>query len=67
MFTATGYPFLGFVVVVVYELYLLGRGFSPAYKQNSTEFLVDFRELEFFRNLLSSSFEGRDFRFSNGL
>ena len=67
MFTATGYPFLGFMVVVVYELYLFGRGFSLVYKRNSAEFLIDFRELEYFRNLLSSSFEGQDFRFSNGL
>ena len=67
MFTVTGYPFLGFVIVVVYELYLLGRGFSPVYKRNSAKFLIDFRELEYFRNLLSSSFKGQDFRFSNGL
>ena len=67
MFTVTGYLFLGFVIVVVYELYLLDRGFSSFYKRNSVEILVNFRELEYFRNLLSSSFKGRDFRFSNGL
>ena len=48
MFTVTGCPFLGFVVVLVYELYLLGRVFSPIYKRNSIEFLVDIRELEYF-------------------
>ena len=67
MFTVTRYPFLRFMVVVVYELYLLSRGFSSVYKRNSVEFLVDFQELEYFRNLLLSSFKGRDFRFSNGL
>ena len=33
----------------------LARGFSPVYKQNSAEFSVDFRELGYFRNLLSYS------------
>ena len=34
---------------------LLSRGFSPVYSRNSIEFLVDFRELGYFRNLLQYS------------
>ena len=38
---------------------LLGRGFSLVFKRNSAEFLVDSRELGYFRNLLPNSLNGR--------
>ena len=54
MFTAIRYPFLGFVEVVFMNCIFLGKGFSPVYRWNSVEFSVDFRELDYFRNLLSN-------------
>ena len=38
-----------------YKLHFLGMGFSLAYKRNSVEFSVDFRELGYFKNLLLNS------------
>ena len=67
MFTVTGYPFVGFVEIVFMNCIFLGRGFSLVYNRNSIEFLVDFREIGYFKNLLPYSFGGRDSRFSNGL
>ena len=49
----SGYPFLGFVGVFFMNCIFLGRGFSPVYRRNSVEFSIDFRELGYFRNLLS--------------
>ena len=45
------YLFLGFVVVFM-NCILLGRGFSSVFKRNSVEFLIDSRELDYFKNLL---------------
>ena len=52
-FTTTGYPLLGFVEYLLYKLHFLGRGFSLVYKRNFAKILVDFRELGYFRSLLS--------------
>ena len=41
--------------IFFYKLHFFGRGFSPLYKRNSVEFLVDFLELGYSRNLLSYS------------
>ena len=43
-----------FLVVNFINCCFLARGLSSIYKQNSTEFLVDFQELDYFRNLMSN-------------
>ena len=55
MFTVIGYPFLGFVGVVFTNCIFLDRGFSRVYSRNSAKFLLDFRELGYFRNFLPYS------------
>ena len=43
------------MVAIFINCILLGRGFSIVSKRNSIEFLIDSRELGYFRNLLSNS------------
>ena len=55
MLTVIGYLFLRFVGVVFTNCIFLDRGFSPVYSWNSAKFLLDFRELGYFRNFLPYS------------
>ena len=50
-FNAAGYPLLGFVEYLFYKLHFLGRGFSLVTNGTLPNFLVDFRELVYFRGL----------------
>ena len=42
------------MIVVFINCILFDRGLGPVYKRNSVEFLIDFRELGYFINLLSN-------------
>ena len=57
---------MGFVVVIFINCILFGKGFSLVYKQNFVEFSVDFRELGYFRNLLSNRLGVEIFIFQTG-
>ena len=62
----TRYPVIRFVLICIYKLYFLAGGLGPVYRWNSVKFLIDFRELGYFRNLMSDR-SGWNFCFSNEL